>query len=1019
MYLATQKEKKQTSGRAMLVRAFVLLLCMAASLGVSAQSLVKGLVTDPSSEPLIGVSVRGENGAAVTTDVDGKFAINVPQGSKLVLSYIGYKTKTVDVKGNNLTVVLDEDHALLDEVVVIGYGSMQRKDLTGSVTSVQAKDLNVGIYTDPAQMLQGRVAGLSIVQSSDPNAGTASITLRGASTLNGSTSPLYVIDGIPDADLSLVSPNDIESIDVLRDASATAIYGSKAANGVIIVTTKRGSNGPATISYSGYVSWEKSLKNLDMMDADQLRAFAKLGGTDLSKVNDLGYNTNWQDEVLRTGFAHNHNFSISGGNDKTRYSASVNYMERDGIVRGTNMNRLIGRSLVESKMLKDRLTVTLQVNGSISNHQGVPTGKTGESVIDAMYYYSPLVPVRNEDGSWFEGTYATQNYNPMSMIYENVSKSQSKRIDMTGKASLKIIDGLFLNGNFNYLNHQWDYKDYYSTKTQIPTAKARHGQTSRETTEAIHKLMEIYANYDKNFGDNHKLGLMAGYSWEQWDKGEGFKATTYNFYNDALGWDNIGLGNSTDIDPIEGRIKQTTRMISFYGRANYSFASKYLLQAAIRRDGSSAFGSNNEWATFPSASAAWRLSEESFIKDLGVFNDLKVRVGWGQSGNSTGFDALTKYKYYYWDTWSRPRFPYVDPVTGTSVSYQTLTAARNANPNLKWETTTMLNVGIDFAFFNGRLNGTIEYYNKDTKDMIWDYEVSANIYPVNKMTANVGKMNNRGIEVTINAVPVQSRDFSWNTTLNLTHNKNKVTALSNGEFTVDYVDKLNPDLPRYDTQNVQRIMEGEPVGTFYLWEFAGYDENDCSVFYKHDPETGERLVDESGNYVTTAEPTNDDRVKKGSAQPKLQLGWNNELRYRNWTLNAFFQGTFGNKIFNGTRAYYSTVANVAVGKNILAEAATEQRPNDTRAQAPSDRYLENGSYFRLASLTLGYTFRNCFDGWLNSIHLYGTCNNVFTITGYKGVDPEINLGGLEPGWDHRINRYPRTRQFIFGVNVNF
>ena len=983
--------------------------------GVRAQTLsVSGIVTDETGEPLIGATVQEKgtsNGTA--TDADGAYSIKTAQGKTLVFSYIGYITKEVQVNGAKINVTMKENTNALEEVVVVGYGSMTRKDVTSSITTVRAKDMNVGIYTDPAQMLQGKVAGLSIVQSSDPNGGTASITLRGASTLNGSTSPLYVIDGIPDADLSLVSPNDIESIDVLRDASATAIYGSKAANGVIIVTTKRGTEGRTNVTYSGYVSWERSLKNLEMMNASELRAFAESGGWTIINDNGQDTDTDWQDEVLRTGFAQNHNLSITGGNDKTRYAASVNYMKRDGIVRGTNMDRLIGRSLVEASMLKDHLTVTLQVNGSISNHQGVPMNQKGASALDAMYYFSPLNPVRNEDGTWYEGSYTSQNYNPLSLINENVSKSQSKRIDFTGKASLKIIDGLFLNANFNYLNHQWDYKDYYSTQTQTPDEKARHGQTSRNTTESVHKLMEIYGNYDKTFNNVHKLGIMAGYSWEQWDTGEGFGARAYNFFNDDLGWDNIGLGNSYEDDPIWGNVKLTRRMISFYGRANYSYDGKYLLQAAIRRDGSSSFGSNNEWATFPSASAAWRISQEDFIKNLGIFDDLKVRVGWGQSGNSTGFDALTSRFYYFWNTWDKIRFDY----NGTS--YKVLTAARNENKDLKWETTTMLNIGLDFAFFNGRLNGTIEYYNKDTKDMIFEYSVPSTVYPVDKMTANVGKMNNRGVEVTINAVPVQNRDLTWTTTLNLTHNRNKVVSLSKGAFTVNYIDKLNPDLAGYDTWNVQRIMEGEPVGTFYMWEWAGYDDQDRSVFYKHDPETGDRLVDENGNYVTTDSPNNDDRVKKGSAQPKQQLGWNNELRYKNWTLNAFFQGTFGNKIFNGTRAYYSNVTNVGVGKNVLKDCAKEQRVNDTRAQAPSDRYLEDGDYFRLSSLTLGYTFRNCFNGWLSNVHVYGTVNNVFTLTKYKGIDPEINLGGLEPGWDARINRYPRTRQFIVGVNVNF
>ncbi|MDM8307135.1 SusC/RagA family TonB-linked outer membrane protein [Phocaeicola salanitronis] len=983
-------------------------LALAAFLLVStyafAQNTVTGIVKDKAGEPLIGVSVveKGTTNGNIT-DADGKYSIKVDQGKTLVFSYIGYVTQEIKVTSNSLNVELKEDNQLLDEVVVIGYGSLQRKDVTSSITSVKAEDMNVGAYTEPGQLLQGKVPGLVVVQNSDPNGGVNSINLRGASTLSGSSAPLYVVDGIPGVNLNLISPSDIESIDVLRDATATAIYGSKAANGVIMVTTKRGQEGPARVTYSGYVAWDKIHNDHDMMTADELRAYA--AANNLVIGNDKGANTNWAKEVQQTGFTHNHNLSISGGNKSTTYNASLNYIEQDGIIKGVGNNIFTARSYVESKMLKDRLTIGVGLNGNIRNEWGVLRNTEGSSVYNAMYYYSPLVPTRNEDGTWYEDLSISQNYNPLSMIYEDQSRATYKRLQATGKINLEIIDGLMVNANLSYENQNYSYKDYYSHQSQTNN---RNGETSRNTKEDIKKLMEIYGTYDKTFNDIHKLNLLVGYSWEEQSIGEGFGARGYNFYDDSVWWNNIGLANSWDADPAWANVAEKSRMISFYGRVNYSFNSKYILQATIRRDGSSNFGENHRWATFPSASVAWRLSEEKFIKNLNVFDDLKLRVGWGQSGNATGFNIYTARFYYQGGS----RFTYTDPTTGTQGSYKNLNAARNVNPDLKWETTSMLNIGLDFSFFGGRLNGTIEYYDKSTKDMIWDYPVSTSYYPVNVLTANVGKMSNRGIELTINATPVQTRDFTWNTSLNLSHNRNEVVSVSNDEFNAGVLNRYNPNLPNASTATIQRIIEGEPIGTFYMWEWAGYNDEGISVFYERDPETGERTGE------TTTTPGEEDRTIVGNAQPKLTMGWNNNFAYKNWDLTAFFTGVFGQKIFNEPRAFFSNIANVTEGKNVMTSIVTEQLPTDKFSALPSDRYLENGSYFRLANLTLGYTFKN-FNGWLRNLRLYASCNNVFTITGYKGRDPEINLGGLEPGCDTRSDHYPRTRQFLIGATINF
>ena len=996
----------------------VLFMCLATAIQAVAQNTVFGTVVDTANEPLVGVSVTVDGSKGGTaTDLDGKFVIAARQGQTLHFSYIGYKSQTVKVTGKQINIVMQEDKAILDEVVVIGYGTMKRKDVTGSITTVDSKDLNVGAYTDPGQLLQGKVPGLVVVQNSDPNGGVNSITLRGASTLNGSTSPLYVVDGIPvtDKEMNLIHPNDIESIDVLRDASATAIYGSKAANGVIIVTTKRGSEGSAHVSYSGYASWEKIANDHDMMTADQLRDYA--ARHDITIKNDLGYNTNWAKEVQRTGFAQSHNLSITGGSKTTKYNASVSYITRDGIIRRVGNNLFTARAYVETKTLKDRLTLAIGVNGNVRNEWGVRRDGDGKSVYNSMYYYSPLVPVRNEDGSWYSDLSITQNYNPLIMINEDQSKSTFKRYQVTGKASLLIIDGLLFNANFSYRNNSYNYKDYSSHKSEV---NKRNGETSRNHTDDIYKLMELYANYDKQFGTAHKLSLMAGYSWEQEDTGEGFSARGYNFYDDALWWNNIGMANSYDVDPIGGNVKNTKRMISFYGRANYSYNSRYIVQAAVRRDGASTFGSNNKWATFPSASVAWRLSEENFFKSLGYPTDIKLRAGWGQSGNSSGFDIYTA-RFFYKDG---ARFDYIDPVTGQVSSYKSINAARNRNDNLKWETTTMLNLGIDYSFLNGRINGTIEYYNKTTKDMIWDYAVSTAFYPVGTLTANVGKMRNRGIELTINAVPVQGQ-FTWNTSLNFSHNSNKIVSISNPTqgFNAGILNRYNPNLPGASTATTQRILEGQPIGTFYMYEWAGYDENNNSVFYVYDKTneetSGKRMVDENGNYVTTNTPEEKDRVIVGNAQPKLTMGWNNNFTWKNFDLNLFFTGVFGQKIFNEPRAYFGYVNNVNLGKNVMADIESYQNPHDNYSSIPSDRWLENGSYFKLSTATLGYTFRNCFNGWLRDIRVYVSGNNLFTITGYKGRDPEICLGGLEPGHDTRSDHYPRTRQFLVGANINF
>lgn len=963
-----------------------------------AQSKVSGTVKDANGEPLIGVSVMevGTNNGAVT-DINGNYTLNVKPGAKLKLSYIGFTPQTVKA-GSNSQIVLQEDNTALNEVVVVGYGTMRRKDVTSSITTVKAEDLNQGVFTDPGQMLQGKVPGLVVSSTADPN-GSPTITLRGASTLRtGAMSPYYVVDGIPGVDISIVSPEDIESIDVLRDATATAIYGSKAANGVIIITTKKGSKERTNVTYNGYVAFDNILKKYDVCTADDLRQYAKDNNITLK---DGGANMDWQDEVLRTGISHNHNVNISGGNGSTNYMISADLRKREGVIKMTGFDRFNVRSLVSTKTLKDHLTISIGANMMYGKHFGVPSGNEGASVLDAMNYYSPTNAVKNADGTWTVGS-GSKNYNPLALMEENKSETVWKRNQFVGKTALELWKGFVWSVNYSWSNYQSTYSAYNTRNSQLEGIGNKNGQATRNTYFGREQTFETYLNYDFKVGKS-KWGLMGGYSWEEKKNNDGFGLSVEGYYNDDLGWYNmsyaqtiLGVQNS-----VQSGYLEKVRNISFYGRVNYSFDSRYMLQATIRRDGSSVFGKNNRWGTFPSVSAAWNITEEKFMQNQHIFDNLKLRAGYGISGNAMGFDVYSSYNTY--------------GASGTFVydgkTYRTYGATKNANPDLKWESTGMLNIGLDFAFLKGRLNGTVEVYHKKTKDLIWSYPVSTTQYIYGWMDANVGEMTNKGIEFTLNAVPVRTKNFMWSTTLNLSHNKNTVDKMQNETFHTTNLTQGDPMVAGVSADGwTQRIMEGEPIGTFYTYQYAGIV-NGRSEYY---------VLDENGNRTgeTTNNPSLKDRSITGCAQPKFNAGWNNTLTYKNWSLNAFITGVFGNDVYNSARAHYTAAQMFSDGKNVLKEFLSNP-VGDASGSLPSDRYIEKGSYVRLQTLSLSYTFRNCFNDWIQDLTLYGTANNLFTITNYKGLDPEVNMGGIDPGIDYRWSRYPHTRTFMVGVKINF
>ena len=988
-------------GRLVLTTAFFL-LC---STVMMAQQKVSGTVLDATGEPLIGVSVlEAGTSNGVVTDFNGDFTLTVKQGAKLTFSYIGYLSQTLAAT-NGMKVTLEEDNKVLNEVVVVGYGTMRRKDVTSSITTVKAEDLNRGVFTDPASMLQGKVAGLVVTSTGDPN-GSPSITLRGASSLrSGAMSPYYVVDGIPGVDISMVAPDDIESIDVLRDATATAIYGSKAANGVIIITTKSGSKSERTnVTYNGYVAFDNVLKTLDVASANDIRDYVKKNN--INYMYDGNGSTDWQDEVLRTGVSHNHNVGVNGGTEKTKYMASVNYANREGVIRGSYNHRLNVRSLLSTKVLKDRLDLSVSVNGMTGKYVGVPMGDEGRSVLDAMNYFNPTLSTKDANGNWTKGD-GSSNYNPLSLINENKSQTEWKRLQFIAKATANICEGFTWNVNYSYNTHQRTYSAYDSHNSQIieksgSTSPDFNGVAHRSTYFGHSSTFETYGNFDRTFNDVHKLSLMVGYSWEERVNNDGFGLRVNNFFDDSIGWNNLTYAGEmkNGMKWVESGTIETIRNISFYGRVAYSYNGKYMAQATIRRDGSSVFGDGHRWGTFPSISLAWNITEEEFMKNQKIFSNLKLRAGYGVSGNAMGFGAYTAVPTY-------------GSTGDVKDGYVMLNATKLANPDLKWESTGMLNIGLDYAFLKGRINGTIEFYNKKTKDLIWDYPVSSYIYPFNSIAANVGEITNKGIEFTINAVPVQTKNFTWTTTLNLSHNKNVVDKLSNDIYKTSTFSQGDPMVAGVSANGwTQRILEGEPLGTFYTYEWAGYNAEGISEYYTRDA-NGNR---DGGK---TTDPEYKDRTITGCAQPKLNLGWNNTVSYKNWDFSCFFTGVFGHDVYNGLRAHYTAPDFFAGGKNVMKEFVTERPASDTGSNIPSDKFIEKGNYIRLQSLTVGYTFNDVFKGWIKSLQLYATMNNVFTITSYKGLDPEVNLGGITPGVDYRWSTYPHTRTTMIGAKINF
>ncbi len=978
---------------------------------------VTGVVLDDKGIPLPAANVL-EKGTTntVTTDFDGKFRISVSnKNATLVFSFIGFDDQPVKLDGTktNLSIKLLSGTTNLEQVVVVGYGKGSRKNLTTSVTSIKAEELNRGAISDVGQLLQGKVSGLNISSSGDPTK-TASVVLRGASTLNSSQGPFYVIDGVPGVDISIISPDDIATIDVLKDAAATAIYGNRAANGVIMVTTKRGSKDRTQIAYNGYYGFEEVSNELKMMNADQLRAFTTKNNLNFTPENDKGANTDWQKEILRPrrAVSSSHNVSMSGGGEHGNYTASITSIQREGVLLKSDFSRVIARLSVDQYAFDDKLKIGLNVTNSTSNYINVPQRNT---VLLQAINHLPVSPVRNPDGSFFENFISTGYFNPVALIEHGTDETKTNNLVGNITAELKLPWGFTYNLNVAHqrlsTSHGEFYDSYYSQYNSAnfynnpdpPQTKALinfgvNGSALRNSYDNTNNIVESFLNWDKTLG-GHKIKAVLGYSWQENTYGDGFQATATNFPVDNVGYNNLALSNYTSVNGYvvnfgDSKAYQKTRLIGEFVRLNYGYKDKYLLQGTLRRDGGSMFGANNRWGFFPSVGGAWRVDKENFMKNQNLFTDLKFRGSYGVTGNSSGFNAYTA----QFISGSVGTFYYNGQQIGAYGPNQA------ANPDLKWEKTATANIGVDFSILKGKITGSVDVYDKKTTDMIFNYAVNPVLVPVGTIVANGGTMSNKGIEVSLGATPVKTANFSWATNLNLASNKNKIVKLTNPLFIGgDSIRRVQPDGGGQTGSTLQIFKEGRPLGQFFTLKYAGKDANGVSQYYDKD------------NNLTTTPLNGVDYHYVGDAQPKLLLGWGNTFTYKKFDLNVFFRGVFGNKIFNATRADLFRPS-TAMTTNILVDAQDES-PNDLNAYKYSSRFIEDGSYLRLDNMTLGYNFGKV-GRYIQSVRIYETINNLFVITKYSGIDPEVEQGGTAPGVDSN-NFYPKTRTFMFGLNVIF
>jgi TonB-dependent starch-binding outer membrane protein SusC len=997
------------------------LLCLFAFLGVSSAfsqgRQVSGTVTDKDSGiPIPGVNVAIEGTTlGTTTALDGSYTIAIRSGSDvLIFSFIGYQASR-EVIGDRTTidVALAEDVVLLNEVVVVGYGTQKRGEITGSVSTLDAGEANIGLVTSSDQMLRGRVAGVNIVQNNGEPGSAFVVRIRGGTSISASNEPLYVIDGVPIDNsptspggigiggasaplrnpLNTLNPNDIESLTVLKDASATAIYGSRGANGVILITTKKGSAGRLTVDYDGYVSSSSLTNKIDLLSASAYRNFIQeqvsAGNLSQAALDILGSaNTDWQDEVTRNAVTQSHNLALSGGTADAQYRVSLGYMSNQGLIIGSGLDRLTGRLNATQNSLGGSLRFALNLSTAYTEDNYIPYTQTGGfegALITNVLSYNPTFPVHDATGDFFETGVGRQSVrNPVALANEVADKGKTTRTLGNFSAELDLSSDLTFKVNFGADRSQATRRIYLPKSS--PVGDEFGGRASQGNLERSSYTLQSYLTYDRSFDDKHAINVLGGYEYNEFIL-EQFGAEARDFVTDVTGFNALQSGAEL-INPFSN--KEKSKLISFFGRANYNFKERYYLTGVLRYDGSSRFGSGNQWALFPAISGAWRIGDEAFMSD-GVFSDLRLKVGWGivgsqEIGNNLSIAQLRA------DTGSRAVLGGV-PVTG-------IAPANFANPDLKWEETTSVNVGVDFGLQDGKYSGTIEWYRKNTTDLLLEIPVPQPA-PVPTRLENIGEVRNTGLDVSFNALAYQGTDLKVDIGGVFNTNNNEVISLGPRD---EIITGTVSGRGQSDTF-AQVIRPGEPLGSFFGPVFTSVENG------------AQQFADLDGD--GTVEINSDDRKILGNAQPDFTYGIRAAVSWKEFDLSVFVRGEQGRDIFNNTALVYETKSSATQNQNFIATALGDGTILTEPAKF-SSRYIEDGSFLRLDNLTLGYAFdASKLSEYGRRARVYVSVQNLFVLTGYNGYDPEVNTSaGLATlGIDY--TNYPRPRTVTLGVSIGF
>lgn len=946
---------------------------------------LKGNVKDDKGTPLnsVNITIQGSN-LGTTTDNEGNFSLgNLKPGSLLVFTHAGYQRQEIKVvKDTYLSIFLLTDNQSLGDVVVIGYGTVAKKEVTNAVAHLTPGDLNKGAINNPAQLLQGKVAGLSIVAPQGNPNGNYNIRLRGLSTLGASSQPLIIVDGIIGVDLNSIDPNDIASIDVLKDGGAAAIYGTRGSSGVILITTKSGAKGKTRVEYNGYVSSEMKNRYLPVMNS---QTYLANGGT------DYGSNIDWLNEITRNAISHTHNLALSGGTDKTKYMASVNYRNVEGILKNTGFQQLGARLNLSQKALNDRLTLLFNLS-----LQSRDAALGFEDAFRAAVAMPPTAPIHSPDpayskyGGYFQSE-VHELYNPVGIIQQNINNQVTSRLMYNLKADYEVIKNLvgsvrFARNNDNITNGQYISKySYYASGVD------RNGLASRGNNNSKSNLFEVTGNYSKSLR-GLTMNFLAGYSYQDFTS-ENFFTQAGNFLTDAFGYNNFAAAKDfADGKAIATSVKENNKLAAFFGRASFAYNNTYFLSASLRKEGSSRFGAGNKWGLFPGVSLAADLSR---ILDLSNIDLLKLRGSYGVTGALPGQSYLSQQLY---GPGSSPTYFLYNGVFTPVYSPQS-----NPNPDLKWETKSEIDFGVDFSAFDSRLNGTVDFYSRNTKDALitLNVPVPPNLFPTTVL--NAGKLKNTGIEVSLDYHVIKTNHFNWNTKATFSTYNTKVVSLSMGD--IKYGVREVGGLPAPLTGNTVRVEEGKPIGQMFGWIYEGVGADGKYIIRDIDKNN---TIDEK------------DMTIIGRGLPKGEWGWSNTLNYKRFDLNIFFRGVYGHDLVNLNRTMFEQVSRIS-SYNLVNTKYFD--PNYTGPAAYNSYYLEHASFAKLEYLSLGYNFKTPANGAISNLRLFISGQNLFYITKYTGVDPEPrytdNDGNvLAPGVEPR-NSWLTTKTFTLGFNVSF